>query len=95
LTLSTEYILQSCQNALQLPKDYLVIEGAGGLLVPLNEQETLLDLIRVFALPVILVVGMKLRMLEPCLAHSSSIASTPYSHYRLGSKFLTPPYAGC
>ncbi len=91
LTLSTEYILQSCQNALQLPKDYLVIEGAGGLLVPLNEQETLLDLIRVFALPVILVVGMKLGCLNHALLthqvlHQHRIPITGWV-----ANFLPPP----
>lgn len=34
----------------------LVVEGAGGLLVPLNERETMLDLIKALHLPVLLVV---------------------------------------
>ena len=33
----------------------LIIEGAGGLMVPLNEQDTLLDLMRDLQIPVILV----------------------------------------
>jgi dethiobiotin synthetase len=33
----------------------LIVEGAGGLMVPLNHQETLLDLIQALNLPVILV----------------------------------------
>jgi dethiobiotin synthetase len=33
----------------------LIVEGAGGVLVPLNEQETILDLIGFLALPVIIV----------------------------------------
>jgi dethiobiotin synthetase len=33
----------------------LLVEGAGGLLVPLNEQDTMLDLVRHLDLPVILV----------------------------------------
>jgi len=33
----------------------LIVEGAGGLLVPLNSSETMLDLIRTFGLPVVLV----------------------------------------
>ena len=35
--------------------DPLIVEGAGGLLVPLNQEETMLDLIRALALPVIVV----------------------------------------
>lgn len=46
--------------------DYAVIEGAGGWRVPLNEQETLADVVKQLNLPVILVVGMKLG----CLNHA-------------------------
>lgn len=46
--------------------DYLLIEGAGGLMVPLNEQETWLDVLRLSGLPVILVVGMRLG----CINHA-------------------------
>jgi dethiobiotin synthetase len=34
---------------------HLVVEGAGGLLVPLNEHDKVIDLIQSFALPVVLV----------------------------------------
>ena len=37
------------------PDRWLVIEGAGGLLVPLNEEQTFLDLIRLLQVPVVLV----------------------------------------
>jgi len=42
----------------QLPateKPYLIVEGAGGLMVPLNEQDLVLDLIQYLQLPVCLV----------------------------------------
>ncbi len=35
--------------------DAVIVEGAGGLLVPLNEKETMLDLAKALALPVLLV----------------------------------------
>ena len=47
--------------------DYTIIEGAGGLMVPLNEQETLVDLIKLLDIPVILVVGITLG----CINHAS------------------------
>lgn len=53
------------ENA-QLDVDYLFIEGVGGLMVPLNQDETYLDLLQVAAYPIILVVGMKLG----CLNHA-------------------------
>ncbi|MEL7146410.1 MAG: dethiobiotin synthase [Bacteroidota bacterium] len=38
----------------------LVVEGAGGLLVPLNQEETIADLIKVLGIPVILVSNLYL-----------------------------------
>ena len=46
--------------------DVLVIEGAGGWLVPLNDRETLADFCEVLGAEVILVVGMRLG----CLNHA-------------------------
>lgn len=48
------------------PADYRVIEGAGGWLLPLNERETLADVITELGIPVVLVVGLKLG----CLNHA-------------------------
>lgn len=44
-------------NSIQIPKteNHLVVEGAGGLLVPLNSEKTILDLIETFNLEVVLV----------------------------------------
>ena len=51
----------------QLPGiDTLFIEGAGGLMVPLNEDETWVDFLKLTKIPVILVVGMKLG----CINHA-------------------------
>lgn len=47
--------LSDFQLPLQLPYEHLIIEGAGGLMVPLNEQSFVIDLIRQFQLPVCLV----------------------------------------
>lgn len=46
--------------------NYLFIEGVGGVMVPLNQNETYLDLLQVSPYPIILVVGMKLG----CLNHA-------------------------
>ncbi|MDQ3395419.1 MAG: dethiobiotin synthase [Bacteroidota bacterium] len=47
-------------------KDHLIIEGAGGLLVPLNEEDKIADLIVKLNVPVILVVNLYLG----CINHS-------------------------
>lgn len=46
--------------------DRVVVEGVGGFLAPLNEQETAADLAVLLGLPVVLVVGMRLG----CLNHA-------------------------
>ncbi|MGQ3887459.1 dethiobiotin synthase [Legionella sp. CNM-1927-20] len=59
-------IAQFCQQEEFSDFDYLLIEGAGGLLVPLNAHETWLDFLKLTAIPVILVVGMRLG----CINHA-------------------------
>lgn len=65
LKLATGVILQSFQN-IQNQADCVVVEGAGGLIVPLNDQEDLAMFAKAIKLPIILVVGMKLG----CINHT-------------------------
>lgn len=53
--------------------DVLVVEGAGGFLVPLNDQEDMADLAVTLGLPVILVVGMRLGCLNHALLTAAAI----------------------
>jgi dethiobiotin synthetase len=46
--------------------DWVVVEGAGGWLAPINERETMADLAQALALPALIVVGLKLG----CLNHA-------------------------
>jgi dethiobiotin synthetase len=57
---------EALQQWQQLPLRLLLIEGAGGWLLPLNEQRYLADWVAEQHLPVVLVVGMKLG----CLNHA-------------------------
>lgn len=57
---STQAIIEKYQY------DHMIIEGCGGLLVPLNNSETFLDLVTSWQYPVILVVGIRLG----CLNHA-------------------------
>ena len=54
--------------------DCVVVEGAGGWCVPLNEHETIADLAVALGLPVVLVVGMRLGCLNHALLTCESIA---------------------
>lgn len=55
--------------------DYIIIEGAGGWRVPVNETETLADVVKRLKVPVILVVGMKLGCMNHALLTAEAIQS--------------------
>jgi dethiobiotin synthetase len=63
-------------HALQASADFVVVEGAGGWLVPLNDHETLADLARVLGLPVVLVVGMRLGCLNHALLTAQAVRAS-------------------
>jgi len=54
--------------------DVLLVEGAGGWLVPLNDQETMADLATWLGYPVILVVAMRLGCLNHALLTADAVA---------------------
>jgi dethiobiotin synthetase len=60
-------VIKHAYDALAKLADIVVVEGAGGLLVPLNADETIADLIQLLNLPVVLVVGLKLG----CINHTA------------------------
>jgi dethiobiotin synthetase len=53
-------------SALRTGAEWIVVEGAGGWLAPVNARETMSDLARAMHLPALLVVGLKLG----CLNHA-------------------------
>jgi len=59
-------LLSDRYRQLAAQADAVVVEGAGGFHVPLNETQTGADLAQALALPVILVVGLRLG----CISHS-------------------------
>jgi dethiobiotin synthetase len=46
-----------CQSAVERRRDVLLVEGVGGIMVPLDEQRTILDVMMALRLPLILVAG--------------------------------------
>ncbi|MGH8528540.1 MAG: dethiobiotin synthase [Nevskiales bacterium] len=72
IRLESERIL-SAHQAIAAQADWIVIEGAGGWLVPLNERETLADVVAIAGWPAILVVGMRLGCLNHALLSAESI----------------------
>ena len=65
--------LLAAQRALQALADVVLVEGAGGWRVPLNQNETLADLARAMAAPVVLVVGLRLGCLNHALLTAEAI----------------------
>lgn len=59
-------LVQFCLGEQYSTFDYVLIEGAGGLMAPLNDKETWLDFLIASQIPVILVVGMRLG----CINHA-------------------------
>ncbi len=55
--------------------DAIVVEGAGGVMVPLNERETMLDLMKAFAYPVVLVSRIGLGSVNHCLLSLAALRS--------------------
>lgn len=50
-------IVRCCEDAANAGGDLLLIEGIGGLMVPLDESRTVLDLIAALGAPILLVTG--------------------------------------
>lgn len=73
-TISLAHILESYRVLANLA-DRVVVEGAGGLLVPLGPREDWGDLARLLELPVLLVVGMRLGCLNHALLTADAIRS--------------------
>lgn len=68
-------VIQHAYQALSSQADIVIVEGAGGFLVPLNAKQTGADLARALNLPVILVVGMRLGCLNHALLTAQAIGA--------------------
>jgi len=56
-TINIDGVVAFCQNAIERRRDVLLIEGVGGIMVPLDESRTILDVMMALRLPLILVAG--------------------------------------
>ena len=71
--------MESRFSALQSQADEVVVEGAGGWLVPLNEHDTIADLAVRLQLPVVLVVAIKLGCINHALLTAKAITASGLS----------------
>ncbi len=66
-------VLRARFDALATRSDVVVVEGAGGFLVPLDDHRDFGDLAQLLALPVVLVVGVKLGCINHALLTQAAI----------------------
>ena len=59
-------LIESAYQQLTAVAEVVIVEGAGGFMVPLNQTQTLADLALQLNIPIILVVGIKLG----CINHA-------------------------
>jgi dethiobiotin synthetase len=56
-SIDVDAVISFCQNAIERRRDILLIEGVGGIMVPLYNERTILDVMMALQLPLILVTG--------------------------------------
>ncbi|MGY9000592.1 MAG: dethiobiotin synthase, partial [Rhodospirillales bacterium] len=74
-TIELEGVVKFCHDAQDGAEDILLIEGVGGVMVPLNDQYTVLDWIEATNLPTILVVGSYLGTLSHSLTAFQALST--------------------
>lgn len=92
--LSAADLYSRCRFALNYPADVCLIEGVGGWLTPLNEQETMADFVKLTGSQVILVVAMRLGCLNHALLTATAIQQSGLSLLGWVANCLDP-YMAC
>ena len=67
--------IKKCLKALSSQFDFVIVEGVGGLCVPLNAQTMLIDVVKEMNLPVLLVVGNRLGAINHALLSIEALRS--------------------
>jgi dethiobiotin synthetase len=63
------------RRAAEAGSDFTIVEGAGGWMVPLNDEESMADVASMLRFPVILVAGMRLGCLNHALLTAAAVRS--------------------
>lgn len=79
IEMNIDRIVQAYQK-IAAEVDVVIVEGAGGWLVPLNVTQTMADIAKTLSLGVITVVGIRLGCLNHALLTSQSITSNGLRH---------------
>ena len=71
--IDVDNVIAYCQNAVERRRGILLIEGVGGIMVPLDEERTILDVMMALRLPLILVTGSYLGTISHTLTALDSL----------------------
>jgi len=72
-SIDVDAVIEFCQGAVQHRRDLLLIEGVGGIMVPLDGERTVLDVMMALRLPLILVTGSYLGTISHTLTALDSL----------------------
>jgi dethiobiotin synthetase len=71
--IDVEAVIEFCRSAVERRRDLLLIEGVGGIMVPLDGERTVLDVMMALRLPLILVTGSYLGTISHTLTALDSL----------------------
>ncbi len=71
--IDVDAVIEFCQGAVERRRDLLLIEGVGGIMVPLDGERTVLDVMMALRLPLILVTGSYLGTISHTLTALDSL----------------------
>ena len=72
-SIDVDEVIAFCQGMVEQRRDILLIEGVGGIMVPLDEHRTILDVMMALRLPLILVAGSYLGTISHTLTALDSL----------------------
>jgi dethiobiotin synthetase len=88
-------VIKQAFDALTKLADIVIVEGAGGFLVPINNTESMADLAATLNIPVILVVGMKLGCINHSLLTVEAIKARKLNFHGWVANKIEPDMAFC
>lgn len=88
-------VIQQAFRRLADMADIVIVEGAGGFLVPLNSKESMADLAVALNIPIILVVGMKLGCINHSLLTAEAIKSRQLNLHGWVANKIAPDMPFC
>jgi dethiobiotin synthetase len=71
--INVDDVIAYCQGAIERRQEILLIEGVGGIMAPLDDQRTILDVMMALRLPLILVTGSYLGTISHTLTALDSL----------------------